>query len=177
MNQVDIHFDLESGSLHQDAAIYSIGAVAVVDGAIVDQFHIRIDPDCYGNRKRKRDNDDWWEFANPEEFQTIHDEGVILTTALGAFSDWLSEYADKDVTYWQKRWLDLLWVESACDSVGVQTPIAYHKVRELVTYVEALGGNQEVPNENAHNALADAKAQAKMWINAREGKRNAKAMV
>lgn len=36
---IDIHYDLETGSLREDAAIYSIGAVAVKDGDIVDEFH------------------------------------------------------------------------------------------------------------------------------------------
>ena len=57
---IDIVMDLETGSLREDAAIYSIGAVAVKDGEIVDEFHIRINPNCYGNRHRKVDNTGWW---------------------------------------------------------------------------------------------------------------------
>lgn len=166
MNQVDLHMDLETGSLRENAAIFSIGAVAVKGHEIIDRFHIRIDPHCYENRHRIFDNYPWWLENNIEEYNLIEEEGIPLGQALHLFNEWLSRWPVEQVKYWQKRWWDILWLESAYFACSMECPVRYSAVRELVTHIEAIGGNPSYKNDNLHNALADAEAQAMAWITA-----------
>lgn len=166
---IEIHYDLETGSLSQDAAIYSIGAVAVKDGEIVDEFHIRINPNCYENKGRVQDNVDWWEDNNSSEFGKILRSETSLSDALYAFSEWLDPHTDFGVRYWQKRMMDHLWLESAYHTCSIENPIRYSRVFELCTWFEAKGYDEPVGSQkNAHNALADARAQAEDWIRSNE---------
>ncbi len=165
---VEIHYDLETGSLSQDAAIYSIGAVAVKDGEIVDEFHVRINPNCYGNRHRKVDNTEWWLENNPVEFDQIQMAETSLSDALYAFSEWLDTHTDFGVRFWQKRMMDHLWLESAYHTCSIENPIWYSQVFELCTWFEAKGYQPVGSQKNAHNALADARAQAEDWIRSNE---------
>jgi DNA polymerase III epsilon subunit-like protein len=164
----EIHFDLETGSLREDAAIYSIGAVAVRNGEIVDEFHIRINPNCYDNRHRKVDNTEWWLDNNPTEFDQIQMTERPLSDALYAFTEWLDQYADPSPRFWQKRMLDHLWLESAYHTCSIENPIRYSQVFELCTWFESKRYSPLGSKHNAHNALADARAQAEDWIRSNE---------
>lgn len=162
---VVVHFDLETGSLKSNAAIYSIGAVAVMGGLIISRFHVRINPYKGGNRYRHRDNSAWWAANNPGEFTKIEASQVMLIDALEEFRVWLSQF--NIYTIWQLRFQDFMWVENACDRLGIVCPIRYTKVRELHTFMEAKYAEYPIRTSEAHNALEDAIYQAKAWIHAK----------
>lgn len=157
---VEIHFDLETGSLKPDAAIYSIGAVALLGGQQIGSFHVRMYPHQLG---RRRDNCDWWEFSNPKEYTEILKSRVSLRDGIRRFSEWVRQY---DVEkFWQLRFQDFGWLEHAYDQESMECPIQYHKVRELATFMEAKkAGFPDRTSGLAHNALADAKYQAAAWM-------------
>lgn len=98
---VEIHYDLETGSLKPDAAIYSIGAVAIRNGQMFGSFHIRMNPNQQG---RRRDNRDWWEHTNPEEYSEICKSQVKLRDGLRKFAEWMGQYDIEK--YWQLRFQD-----------------------------------------------------------------------
>lgn len=167
MSQVDIHFDLETGSLHQDAAIFSIGAVAVLNGEIIADFHVRIDPNCYENKGRRFDNEDWWFQNNGQEYYEISTSTITLGDALYQFNEWLDNLSfEQEFRFWQKRMMDILWLESAAETCSQRNPIPFTSVYELTTWLLAKNYVEYEANQNAHNALADAEAQAMSWIRA-----------
>lgn len=157
---VEIHFDLETGALKPDAAIYSIGAVAIRRGKMFGSFHIRMNPN---QRGRRRDNIHWWDHANPAEYAEICKSQVKLRDGLRKFAEWLGQYDIEK--YWQLRFQDFMWLEHAYGQQSMECPIRYSNVRELHTFMEAK--NAEYPireSGSAHNALADAKYQAEAWM-------------
>ena len=161
---VDIHYDLETGSLGPNAAIYSIGAVAIRKGRVISSFHVRISPHLGGNKDREKTNTGWWLDENPEELNKIEESQVELKEGLQRFSQWVSQ---NDVQrFWQLRFQDFMWLESAYSQVGGECPIHYAKVRELATYMEAKYAEFPFRESAGHNALDDAKYQAMAWRHA-----------
>lgn len=161
-NKVVVHLDLETGSLKPDAKIYSIGAVAVgSEGRIVAAFHCRISPFCLDNKVRRDDNEQWWLASNPIEYQCIKASTSSLSNTLTLFQKWCNKLPE-GTEFWQKRFQDYGWLESAYDQLKLNNPISFNAVKELVTFTDAVG-IQQVESSNAHNALADAKAQAMCW--------------
>lgn len=163
-----IHYDLETGSLSQDAAVFSIGAVALDDfGNEIAHFHERINPYCADNLVRRFDNIGWWQTANEPEWNEIQRSKQTLKDALIKFTDFVETLRAKDtLMFFQKRMMDSLWLENVYSGVlSVTSPVYYKEVYELSTYLMALGGI-EYCSTNAHNALSDARAQAQSWIDA-----------
>lgn len=151
--------------LKPNAKIYSIGAVAIDEaGEIQKRFFIHISPNCPYNQSRRQDNDQWWEQNNPEEFKDINEAGLDLEAGLTLFSNWC-RLLPYNVEFWQKRFQDFGWLESAYAQIGQPNPIPYTAVRELVTFAQAVGVESK-PHTNAHNALADAIAQGELWAQA-----------
>lgn len=164
-NKAVVHFDLETGSLRPNAKIYSIGAILMDEtGAILSRFSVRISPFCPENQKRLKDNDQWWLQNNPEEFKKITEADLSLEAGLSYFAVWC-ERAAQAAEFWQKRFQDFGWLESAYAQIGQPNPIPYTAVRELVTFAQAVEVESK-PHTNAHNALADAIAQGELWAQA-----------
>ena len=159
---LDIHLDLETGGLSANAALYSIGAVAVQDGEIIDQFHMRISPQTGCNRWLRHENRMWWLANNPKEWEKIQKSLVHPTAALTRFQEWITKHNPDRV--WVKRFMDPVWLESAYSVSNLKNPIGYQKFRELVTYLECKGVEVTAPQTGAHNALNDATHQAKLFI-------------
>lgn len=167
MANTDVMIDLETLATSPDAAILTIGAVKFdpfkvsVEFDDKDKFYVKVDLDSCNelNLTVSDDTINWWatqsEEAREEAFsQTgrIHVEDAfadLYKFCWGASRVWSNGAA-----------FDIVICETVFKRIHKKIPWDFWQVRDVRTIFD-LGINPERPKVTAHNALADAEAQAR----------------
>lgn len=158
--------DIETLGKGNNALIVSLGAVKFTADAIIDRFHVGIDPEDAERFGLKIDASTvmWW--LNPERDQARKElfalPKVDLASALDGFAIWVQETPDADRgSLWGKgATFDNVRIKSAYDAVGLEYPFSY---KQDECYRTLANRCPDVPFEQlatAHNAVADAESQA-----------------
>ena len=163
--------DLETWGTIPGSDIRSIGAIQFdpVKGTLGDEFYTNV----HGGEKyglgRNLETEKWWLEQSFEAQAALLDQPVDLKVALLNFSDWWARrYCDyTDVTFWAHGpHFDETILAACYRAVGLAIPWHYRAPRDTRTIYEAAGG-VDLPFEGvAHNALADARHQARCVIEA-----------
>lgn len=168
-----ISIDLETLGKNPQAMIVSIGAVKFDphSGSLGDEFYRVIDLEARGGGGvMDASTVIWWMKQSEESRNHLfapETERVPLLHALVELSEWLGfndelpEGEVPDVHLWQRGDKDACWLTSAYEGLGLMTPFPYWAVSDQRTLCRWVPWSQ-VPREGTHhNALDDAKHQAR----------------
>lgn len=164
-----VMIDLETMGTTPDSAIVSIGAV-VFDpryGIVTDKvFYMELDWESQ-NRLIDQETVEWWA-EQSEEARAAHYGLDDLDEALTLLAQWLP----KDAKVWGNgSTFDISMLEDAYRQLNIEIPWKFWNVRDCRTvldmYESVRGGFNKKSGGTLHNALDDAKYQAKyitmMW--------------
>ena len=165
-----IVLDLETLSTRSNAAIISIGAIAIENLEIVDEFGINVDPGTCKEAGLHIDplTIEWWPQQDPEVFAAINQNTVPLDEALDKFAKF---YGSESIPIWGfGANFDVVIMENAMTSSGWNSnlpvqqkyPWKFWDIYCLRTLSNVL--DKRLPKANNHNALDDARAEAELLI-------------
>ena len=156
--------DLETLGNSNNAVITQIGAVVFnTENGIVDQFHIRIDPQSCVDAGLKMDVSTvlWWmkqSDAARAEFDKVQ---ISLDAALKGFAEFCKRTIDKDSGVWGNGVsFDNVILSNAYKAVGQKQPWMYWQDRCYRTLKQLLKCIPAEEYGTAHNGLDDAIKQA-----------------
>lgn len=163
-----IVLDLETLSTRSNAAIVSIGAVAIENLEIVDEFYVNVDPKTCKEAGLHIDplTIEWWAQQDLEARSALTVNPLPLDEALDKFATFFGT---------GKIWgmganFDVVIIETAMTQSGWNAnrdardkfPWKFWDIFCLRTLMNVL--DKRLPKANNHNALDDAKAEAEMLI-------------
>tara|TARA_X000000368_G_C23048162_1_gene720067 strand:- start:520 stop:1029 length:510 start_codon:yes stop_codon:yes gene_type:complete len=157
-----IVLDLETLSTRSNAAIVSIGAVAIDNLEIVDEFYVNVDPKTCKDVGLHIDpiTIEWWAEQDRETREALQINPVPLQEALDKFVSW---YGSESIPIWGfGANFDVVIMESALQAEGITAPWKFWDIYCLRTLSNVL--DRRLPKKNNHNALDDAKAEANLLI-------------
>ena len=166
MANSDVMIDLETLATSSEAAILTIGAVKFdpfgngIDNSHNNKLYLKVDLDsCHDiNLEVNDDTISWWASQSPDAIEEAFgsDNRIQITDA----------FADLYKFCWgaQRVWsngagFDIVICETVFKRIHKAIPWNYWQVRDVRTMFD-LGINPQRPAVTAHNALADAEAQA-----------------
>jgi DNA polymerase III epsilon subunit-like protein len=159
---IDVMLDLETVGVSAGCGILSIGAVTF---DLEKQFHEKISPEsCRGVLKESLETLRWWN-TQPREIKDDAFSGTKgLTFVLLEFSEWFRSLGPVEDTYiWGNGAdFDLPILQAAYETIGREKPWkgyngrCYRTLKNLLPHVKP-----QVKNAVRHNALEDAKYQAR----------------
>lgn len=182
MNTTHIMVDLETWGTTPGSDIRSIGAVVFdpITGTLGDEFYVAVENPAGRWRNGEFDTTlngrmypltrdpstvQWWS-EQSDAAQAAFGNRVDLKLGLARFSDW---WADKpsEATFWAHGpHFDEAILAACYRATGLPVPWHYRAPRDTRTIYEAAGG-VDLPFEGTeHNALDDAKHQARCVIEA-----------
>jgi len=157
-----IVLDLETLSTRANAAIVSIGAVAIEGLEIVDEFYVNVDPKTCKDVGLHIDplTIEWWAEQDRETREALQINPVPLQEALDKFISW---YGSESIPIWGfGANFDVVIIESALHAENIATPWKFWDINCLRTLSNVL--DKRLPKKNNHNALDDAKAEGNLLI-------------
>lgn len=163
MNQPHVMLDLETFGNGNDAAIVSIGAVKFDQKDILDEFHVGVDARSCQALGLKIDADTimWWMHPDRADARAALQalETVDLPSALAGFTDW----AGNDVaSIWGNgSTFDNVILRSAYRACGLEYPVGFWQDQCYRTIKYRAPGIEIVREGTHHDALDDARCQAK----------------
>ena len=166
---MDIMVDLETLGTKPDALIIAIGAVAFDNRMVRGTFYRTIDWQSAADFGGKVDMSTirWWFGQSDEARKAILKDGSPIVLVLSEFTDWLGQY--DNVTIWGNgATFDNVILGTAYNRLGIEKPWKYNADRCYRTVKELYPEVPRVKPSVAHNALADALAQAEHLINIQE---------
>ncbi len=162
----NVMVDLETLGTAADAVIISIGAVAFeMEGDIADDgFYASVSIDSNLELGRKIDESTlvWWMGQDPAAQAVFNEPKMTLIAALTQFQDWYLGHHGGASVWSNGASFDVPMLEHAFKQLQLDTPWNYFDSQCVRTY-RKLPGADKVPRPKAsvaHNALADAMAQA-----------------
>ena len=160
-----ISFDLETLGTKSSSVVLSLGAVVFDDTKLYDELHVNISIDDQLRWGRTIDGSTllFWFQQNDDARNGATVAPVPLSKALSTFGGFI-QGVGKTATLWANgQDFDLGIIGSLYDTVGVARPWSYNAGRDMRTLVDVYGGKPDIPFEGTvHNALADAKHQARV---------------
>lgn len=151
--------DLETLGLNPGAAIISIGAVRFGPDGLGEEFYRSVDLESCEEAGLSIDAGtlEWW-LDQEEEVQDILTGGEALESTLSDFSAF---YGDSETIWANSPSFDCALLKSAYEALEMDVPWSFREERDFRT-LRALPGAVWVDREgNHHNALDDAKHQAR----------------
>jgi exodeoxyribonuclease VIII len=159
-----IMVDLETYSELPTAAIASIGAVKFnpVNRTLSEEFYMTVSPSsCKGYGLHfSASTLQWWKTQPYEARKTLTENNVNLYDALTQFTDWLGSF--ERICCWNM--FDIPVLAYSYYAVGKKEPWNYYKTLECRTIADVYGEKIKRDASTHHNALEDAKTQAKFII-------------
>lgn len=155
-------FDLETLGTEPGAVILSIGAVQFDLDGINDEFYRSVSAQSCQDAGLAIDarTIEWW-LDQEDEVQDILIGGDGLAEVLDDFADF---YGDADEIWARGPQFDCKILGHAYEAIGAETPWHYSDPRDQRT-ISSLPGYEEPDNVgDEHNALDDAKYQARSVI-------------
>lgn len=176
--RIAVMIDLETLALTPDAVIVSIGAAMIdLNDVVRDNiptFYKVINRD-QPNRYIRPDTVDWWMVQSDDTRAVFRDPTINLSAALKSGlptdSSSLSEFfkgaklLDSNFTVWSKGVdFDIAILEHAYHQLGITIPWHYRqrKCFRTLSYIFRDVDISDIVNPLAHNALEDAKYQARV---------------
>lgn len=153
--------DLETADNGPRSAIVAIGAVCFYGPNEAAQFYQAIDlqSNWYAGLTIGADTMGWWDKQSPEARAVFEDPNRIpLVWALIEFARWLRPFREPRI-WGNGAAFDNVILRSAYDALGQKAPWPFWNDRCFRTVKAMVGKPVEVAG-TAHNALADAIAQA-----------------
>lgn len=171
---VSVMVDLETWGLTPGSDIRSIGAVVFdpVAGTLGQEFYVNVRGGRNWNLTRDPSTVEWWSKQTTEAQQALDRDRVLLHPALDMFADWWNDLdppqaGEDPATFWANGpHFDEAILAACYRATGQTVPWHYRAPRDFRTIIEAAGG-VDLPFEGVqHDALADAKHQARCVIEA-----------
>jgi len=171
--RIDVMIDLETMGLGTNAPILSIGAVAFSQfgGGAEATFHqgISLEDSMANGRRPTASTILWWLQQSDEARKQVRqkcEHGAPIIATLYAFSEWLNSLAGEPYVWGNGANFDISILEQAYLDAGMRTPWGYRNVRCFRTVMSEFGIETDwVKPVVAHDALADAEAQARTLQN------------
>jgi len=161
-------FDIETLGTTPNSIIMSVGAVRVdIDrGAIYDPFYLTID--AVDSKKHgmiaEAKTIDWWSKQRPEVMRALRKDAIPLKDAMEQVREYFSKRKNEPVWAWGAHF-DCPILEWSLKAAGhEQTPWHYGNVNCMRTIANVFGETISRDKEQHHNALQDAKDQAKFLV-------------
>jgi len=183
MTHRNFMIDLETLSTDNDAVILSIGAVEFTlpkfdgpvfnEGSLGREFYQNVDPQSCIDRGMSVNAStvEWWQDQDPAAQQALRANRVHLFAALTRLAVYLvpDDIADDTCTVWAHGDVfDIAILNNAYRLIKAKTPWKYNAVRDARTAYDLTGvwpsDDHNDENHVAHNALSDAKRQARAVI-------------
>ena len=160
----DTMVDLETYSNLPTSAIASIGAVRfnIATREIQDEFYVTVDPATskQAGLHFSKETLDWWKTQNPLAWKALRVNNIPLIDALVQFNDWFDPKGK--ICCWGQ--FDVPVLDYAYHQVKMPSPWKFWNTVECRTIADLLGKKIDRSAGTHHNALDDAKAQAKFMI-------------
>lgn len=164
---VDIMVDLETWGTTPGSDLRSIGAVVFNPeaGTLGAEFYINVTGGDGFGLTRDPSTVEWWSQQSDEAQSVLEQDVYHIKAALARLADWWD--AQKGVRFWANgSHFDFVLLEAAFRAIGINPPWTYRAPRDCKTIWDAAGGI-DLPFEGTpHNALDDAKHQARCVIEA-----------
>lgn len=158
--------DIETYSHLPTAAIASIGGIKfdIKTKMMYDEFYVTIDPQSCkeAGLHFSKKTLDWWATQSPEVRKELRKNNIPLKEALEKFLDWFGESGN--FCCWGM--FDMGIITYALHRVGLEPSWNYWDSTECRTVANLLGADidRNMAGQQHHNALTDAKTQAKFII-------------
>ena len=166
MAKTDVMIDLETLATSTDAAILTIGAVRFdplsdVEFSENDKFYVKVDLDSCNdiNLKVSDDTIEWWATQSEEAREEAFSPNGRLRVE-DAFADLYKFCWGAERVWSNGAAFDVVICETVFNRIHKKVPWNFWQVRDVRTIFD-LGINPNRPTVTAHNALADAIAQAR----------------
>jgi len=160
----NVMLDIETLGTAANSVILSIGAVSFNETELLDSFYVDVDIDSCQDAGLKIDGRTlaWWMEQSDVARQVFSREGLTLDLALTLLSD---TFNWQDTLIWANGTnFDLPILDSAYRACNKLVPWAYYNARDYRTLRYQFSKDEFkalcVKPSVAHNALADAEAQA-----------------
>lgn len=162
----DVMLDIETFSTKPNAVILTFGAVKFdpySDSDPSDAMYVKlnVDDQIVMNRDVDENTLEWWSKQDPEVYEeaTSEDDRIELID----FTKQLNKFLVGSSKIWaQGAVFDITIIENLYNQLGVPAPWAYWQIKDSRTIFDTFNDpRKEFLSNNAHNALADAYAQAK----------------
>lgn len=163
----DTMVDIETYDNIPTASIASIGAVRfnIKTREIKDEFYVTVEPkSCkdYG-LTFSRETMDWWLKQNPLALKALRINNISLPAALTQFQEYFNVSPNGNICCWGM--FDVPVLDHAYRKVNLKSPWLYYKTVECRTIANLYNLKIDRSSVVHHNALDDAKNQAKFIIN------------
>ena len=165
----NIMLDLETLDTRPTAAILSIGAVFFDKSGLGREFYctITLDSCMTTGLSVSGDTFRWWMSRPAEARKALFIDPRELDDALAGFRVWVSTYSDDDETV--KVWgngadFDNAILQHAYAKIGEPAPWKFWNNRCYRTTCDVLSAGPHKQEGTHHNALDDAKSQAKHLV-------------
>lgn len=162
----DLSFDCETLGMEDDALILSIGAVRFdrKTGQMGPEFYRLLEiQDGQTGGSISASTVQWWMVQNEDARMAVFRRDLPRMDLRGALLDFV-QFCEGADTFWQRGDKDAQWVNSAYKRSGLgadKAPWEFWQLRDQRTLSVEFGHLiTKAPRGTAHNALADAKAQA-----------------
>lgn len=167
-SHVNVMIDLETLGLKPDAMILSVGAVVFdVDRDLGEEFYMEIEPETYRGSIDISTLRFWFQQAAKGNLPPLDGANAAFRVA-GELFQWLDSYNTEttELVLWANGTdFDIPKLTRLVNKHSTFLPWKYSNVRDYRTVAKLLGTFGEKPEKSGHhNALADAKWQAKHLI-------------
>ena len=117
---------------------------------------------------------DWWHEKQPAAYVRLRKlmkrSKLDMTKLMEQFCNWVAPFCERDAKVWgNSPSFDLVTLENAAKEVGMRFPIRYYVENDYRTLTDLVYGSDSKPRppkNKAHDALADARFQARVCTQA-----------
>lgn len=167
LSTLNAEVDLETFSTEDNAVIISIGAVKFDENGIIDEFFVNVNP-ADGKALGfdiSADTLDWWKKQKEGVLKQSLQNAIPLKDGIQQFVDW---YGNKSIPIWSNGSnFDLVILRHHFKHLGISCPYKYWDecCHRTIAKLDTDGSLKPKAEGDLHNALVDAKLQAKHLIN------------
>ena len=170
---MQLMLDLETLDTKPSAIVLSIGAVLFNQSGIHSEFYteLNFETQLLAKRTQSQSTLNWW--LNQQAGRKFNLPSEDYGYQLKEFLNWLKNemvfYNPADFRIWGNgSTMDVSIIEDLLCSAGLSIPYHYWQIRDLRTFRELVADVEKIDESyyegEKHNALTDAKAQAKYVI-------------
>jgi DNA polymerase III epsilon subunit-like protein len=155
-----VMLDIETLGTDPGCAILSIGAVRFTADGLGDEFCESVSLSSCQKAGLTIDAEtlDWW-LDQDDDAQEVLTGGYQIENTLSNFRSW---YGDADEVWANSPSFDCVIYEAACDALGADVPWEFYEQRDFRTLKNLPGAAVVEHDGTEHDALDDARAQAKV---------------
>ena len=157
--------DLETLGTKPNSAILSIGAVAFDENGIHDEFYANVDLSSSIVHGFDIDADTvyWWLKQDSKAGSILEKDKIHIGSALKNLSEFIKSFKPSEM-WANSPSFDLVMLKNAFHKMGVDECWGFWIERDFRTFLSLTGAERAFPSV-AHDALEDAKAQARTLVN------------